>query len=112
MIHGYGDYIGRYAVVARHFASHGYDVVGIDQRGCGFSEGSRGVLCSQEQMRDDVLAYTELVNGAFGGVGVPHFSFGNSMGGAIQIMISNVAPDLFNGMTLTVPYIALHPKSE
>jgi len=30
LVHGYGDYIGRYAFFAKMFADAGYDVIGID----------------------------------------------------------------------------------
>ena len=62
LIHGHGDYVGRYAYVAEQIAKEGYDVVGIDQRGFGRSEGRRGILESREIMRDDILEYTTRIN--------------------------------------------------
>lgn len=47
-LHGYGDYCGRYAYLAKAFAENGYDFVGIDQKGFGHSEGSRGMFDSEE----------------------------------------------------------------
>ena len=47
-VHGYGDYCGRYAYFAKYFAENGYDLVGIDQRGFGYSEGERGAYSSED----------------------------------------------------------------
>jgi pimeloyl-ACP methyl ester carboxylesterase len=43
-IHGYGEYVKRYAYFGKVFAENGYDFVGIDQRGFGYSEGERGMI--------------------------------------------------------------------
>ena len=58
-------------------------------------------------MRDDILEYTHKVNEKFGGADVPHFSIGNSMGGAVQILIASHEPETFKGITLLCPYIGL-----
>ena len=47
-ISGYGDYAGRYAWLAKLIAGRGYDVVGVDWRGFGHSEGKRGILGSSQ----------------------------------------------------------------
>ena len=62
LIHGHGDYIGRYAYLAEQIAMEGYDVIGIDQRGFGRSEGQRGILESREIIRDDIIEYTTRIN--------------------------------------------------
>ena len=61
-------------------AERGYDFVGLDRRGFGYSEGRRGVIEYQQIMADETIDYTEMVNEKFGGSNVPHFSIGNSMG--------------------------------
>ena len=38
-VHGYGEYVGRYAYFAKYFAEAGYDVMGIDWRNFGHSQG-------------------------------------------------------------------------
>jgi len=82
-IHGFGDYSGRYAFLAKQLAESGYEVVALDQRGFGFSEGTRGYIETGERARDDILSYTELVNEKFGGPDVPFFTIGHSLGGAL-----------------------------
>ena len=57
-MHGNNDYVGRYAFLAKILSENGYDVVGCDRRGYGFSEGERGYLISTESVRDDMLAYS------------------------------------------------------
>ena len=44
LIHGFNDYAGRYAYLAKTLTQHGYDVVAMDQRGFGYSEGARGLI--------------------------------------------------------------------
>ena len=56
LTHGHGDFM-RYAWMAQKFAAVGYDVVGMDARGHGRSEGRRGVIESKEIIRDDSLLY-------------------------------------------------------
>ena len=51
--------MGRYGFLAKRLAARGYDVVGVDQRGFGHSEGQRGFIESKEVMADDILAFTE-----------------------------------------------------
>ena len=98
--------------MGQELARRGYDVVGLDRRGFGYSEGRRGIVEYKQIMVDDTLAFTEKINEKFGGPDVPHFSIGNSMGGAVQVMISSQQPDLFKGMVLTVPYIGIDPKQQ
>lgn len=111
-IHGFNDYSGRYAFAAKHLAERGYEVVSMDQRGFGFSQGTRGLIMSPEQARDDILLFTEKVNEKFGGKDVPHFTIGHSLGGALQIYAACEQPDLFAGMTLITPFISMAAKQQ
>lgn len=110
LIHGHGDYIGRYSYVAKQIAERGYDVVGIDQRGLGHSQGRRGLIESKEIARDDILNYTQKVNEKFGAPDLPHFSIGHSLGGAISLVIMAEAPENFKGCVLLTPFVALSPE--
>ena len=47
-VHGHGDYAGRYAWLGKELAERGYDFVGLDRRGFGYSEGRRGVIEYQQ----------------------------------------------------------------
>ena len=94
------------------FADKGYEVVALDQRGFGFSEGTKGFIASPEQSRDDILEYTELVNQKFGGKDVPHFMVGHSLGGAICMFAAAERPELFSGMTLVAPFVKMTAKNQ
>ena len=55
---GYGDYVGRFAYFAEEFSKQGYDFIGIDQRGLGRSEGSRGHYEDIQTIVDDQLEFS------------------------------------------------------
>ena len=84
-IHGHGDYAGRYAFMAKQLSDAGYDVVGLDRRGYGHSEGKRNFIENAMIQAEDTIAFTERVNEKFGGADVPHFSISNMMGATIQL---------------------------
>lgn len=54
-IHGYGEYVRRYAYFGQVFAENGYDFVGIDQRGFGYSEGERGMIEREQLTIEDII---------------------------------------------------------
>jgi len=87
-VHGFGDYCARYAYFAKTFAEQGYDFVGMDQRGFGYSEGPRGMLESESQVMNDHLEYFAKVKSKFGGKDVPQFMLGHSLGGLISLKLS------------------------
>lgn len=60
-MHGYGDYTARYAYFAKYFSNAGYDFVGLDQRGFGYSEGRRGIIESEDYFIEDQLKHIELI---------------------------------------------------
>ena len=90
--------------MAQKIAAQGYDVVGMDHRGFGLSEGRRGIVEGKEIITDDALFFAEKVNDKFGGAGVPHFCIGHSLGGAINFMALNKAPDTFDAATFIAPF--------
>ena len=53
-VHGFGDYSGRYAYLAKEFAAKGYEFHTMDQRGNGFSEGRKAVLESEKVFVSDL----------------------------------------------------------
>jgi len=42
--HGYGSYVGKFAFYAKIFQEQGFDVIGMDFKGFGHSEGLRGFI--------------------------------------------------------------------
>ncbi len=54
LIHGLGEYGGRYEHVANKFIDEGFNVVAYDQRGHGKSDGKRGHTPSQDHLLNDL----------------------------------------------------------
>lgn len=52
-IHGYGDFCQRYAYFAEMYAKEGYDFLGFDQKGFGYSGGARGIVDSPRSTLED-----------------------------------------------------------
>jgi|LauGreDrversion4_2_1035121.scaffolds.fasta_scaffold137585_2 alpha-beta hydrolase superfamily lysophospholipase len=42
--HGYGSYVDKFAYIAKIFVENGFDVIGMDYKGFGHSEGIRGFI--------------------------------------------------------------------
>ena len=61
-VHGNAEYTQRYAYLAKVLAEAGFDFVGIDQRGYGFSAGTRGFLESEEQYLSDLKQHIKLID--------------------------------------------------
>lgn len=80
-IHGHGEHIGRFQLMAKHFSNLAIGFIGIDLRGHGRSGGKRGHTPSYEQLLDDVGLLVNKV--AQDHSGLPLFLFGHSMGGNI-----------------------------
>ena len=95
--------------MAQKIAAEGYDVVGMDHRGFGLSEGRRGIVEGKDILTKDALTFAEKVNDKFGGAGVPHFCIGHSLGGAINFMALNKAPQTFDAAAFVAPFTELGP---
>ena len=93
MIHGIAEHSGRYEEVGAHLAAAGIGAIGIDQRGHGTTEGSKGHVETFEGFLDDVEdQITEMRT-----VGVPVVLLGHSMGGLVSTAYAisdRPAPDL------------------
>ena len=81
LVHGLGEHIGRFASMAEYMNCNGIGIMGIDLRGHGKSEGSRGHTPSYDHLLDDLELLVEKAKVDFPSVRV--FLFGHSMGGNI-----------------------------
>ena len=52
-IHGYGAHCNFMGFFFKEFAESGYEVITMDQRGFGYSEGERGFIHDSETIYDD-----------------------------------------------------------
>ena len=57
LIHGYTDHIGNKAHIAKKFAEAGYDVIGIDMKGFGKSEGRRCFVRRYQDLVEQHLSF-------------------------------------------------------
>jgi alpha-beta hydrolase superfamily lysophospholipase len=80
LVHGLGEHIGRYAHVAAHLNTWGWQVVGYDQRGHGRSDGPRGALSADDDLLHDLAAVIDALRAAQPG---PLVLLGHSMGGLV-----------------------------
>lgn len=81
IIHGLGEYSGRYAHVAQAFNAIGANVYTFDLRGHGLSEGERAFVKTAHEYREDAEAAFDLVP-----QDLPTFVVGHSMGGLITLL--------------------------
>lgn len=83
IVHGFGEYCGRYSDMAEYLNSRGIAVVSYDLRGHGYSEGKRGLLLSWKEFREDLKAVDNEASIRF--PAVPLFILGHSLGGTITL---------------------------
>jgi alpha-beta hydrolase superfamily lysophospholipase len=81
LVHGIGEHSGRYEAVGDLFAAAGVEVVAIDLRGFGESDGRRGDIGWFGQYLDDVEDQLAEVRA----LGLPIALLGHSMGGLIAL---------------------------
>ena len=106
-MHGYGDYVQRYGYFARVLAEAGFDVVGIDQKGFGYSEGLRGFIQSADSVVDDLAQHVNLIDSKYGGEQVKKFIIGFSLGGLLSVKLNALRPNYFSSIALIAPYFNL-----
>jgi alpha-beta hydrolase superfamily lysophospholipase len=112
---GYGDYAGRAAYLAQPFAEAGYDFISIDNRGFGYSDGTRGHYADLNTVVDDQLEFAYKHDAQYNNATekVPRFMIGNSLGGPVSLVMSTHSPqDYWKGVSLTVPYFGLCEKDQ
>ena len=56
-MHGFTDYVGRFAHLGQFFSELGYDFYGMDQRGHGKSEGETAYIHSIDAVVDDTILF-------------------------------------------------------
>lgn len=102
--HGYGDTCTFFFEgIAKHIAASGYGVYAIDHPGFGLSEGLHGYVPSFDGIVDNVIEQFSLMKGRPEIRGLPHFIFGQSMGGAIALKALLKAPYEWDGIVLVAP---------
>ncbi len=83
IVHGVGEYCGRYANVVNHFVPLGYAVYGLDHIGHGKSSGEREYIRRFEDFTEPVKTYFEMIDDRY--PGKPVFIYGHSLGALISL---------------------------
>lgn len=80
VVHGLGEHVGRYRVLAGELNAAGWNVAGYDHRGHGRSDGKRGRIAEDGSMLRDLALVIDYFRGRFPGTLV---LLGHSMGGLV-----------------------------
>ncbi|MGI9173824.1 MAG: lysophospholipase [Rhodothermales bacterium] len=99
LVHGYAEYIGRYAHVADFLAKRGHAVYGYDQRGHGRSPGRRAYVHAFKDYVDDLAVFLDRVREEE--PGRPLFLLGHSMGGAVSAQYALREDAALDGLILS-----------
>lgn len=103
LVHGLGEYCGRYSNVVNHFVPLGYAIYGLDHPGHGKSDGEREVVNRFTDYTDTLALYYKMVKDWQ--PDKPIFIFGHSMGGLISCSYLLDHPTDFTGAILSAPAI-------
>lgn len=87
----------------------GYSCAGIDNRGCGRSNGLFGYVNDHTDWVQDVLYFTQSLQQTDlpGFAGLPTFLLGASLGGCISVHAALKKPEYYQGLMLLAPMISL-----
>ncbi|KAF0108533.1 MAG: hypothetical protein FD146_419 [Anaerolineaceae bacterium] len=105
IVHGLGEYCGRYTNVVNHFVPLGYAVYGLDHIGHGKSEGGREMVERFSDYTDNLTIYYNMVK--VWQPEKPVFLYGHSMGGLItcHYLLDHQAD--FKGAIISAPAVKI-----
>ncbi len=108
IVHGIGEYQGRYDRVAKAFNAEGIAVLGMDHRGHGLSEGTRGHAAPRREVLSDIDALITYTESNF--PGLPIIMYGHSMGGNIMLdyRIRGNKSHIPSAYIISAPWIKLY----
>lgn len=107
LVHGFGEHCARYAPMAAHLIAQGVQVVAVDLRGHGRSDGKRGVVSSYDDFRADLAALLTRARQLHDGVKGPLVLFGHSMGGGVVLDHGLRDAPGVDGIIASAPLVAL-----
>jgi acylglycerol lipase len=103
LVHGLGEYCGRYMNHVNHFVPLGYAIYGLDHFGHGKSDGEREVIERFDDYTAPLTVYYQMIKGWH--PDTPVFIFGHSMGGLITCCCLLEHQADFKGAILSAPSI-------
>jgi len=99
VVHGIGEYSGRYRHVAEAFTSAGLATYAIDHRGHGKSDGDRIFFTDLQQFVDDLRQLFDMVKAQY--PDKPLLMYGHSMGSLISLAFALQYQAELGGLVLT-----------
>eukprot|EP00245_Coleochaete_scutata_P007200 TRINITY_DN22326_c0_g1_i1.p1 TRINITY_DN22326_c0_g1~~TRINITY_DN22326_c0_g1_i1.p1 ORF type:complete len:317 (+),score=43.20 TRINITY_DN22326_c0_g1_i1:103-1053(+) len=109
--HGYGNNISwNLLLLATKFANRGFGFYSIDYEGHGKSEGLRCYLPKLDDVADDCIQYFDSVKARPESQGKKQFLYGESLGGAVCILITHKQPQAWSGAILLAPMCKIGEK--
>jgi alpha-beta hydrolase superfamily lysophospholipase len=105
LVHGIGEYSGRYVHVADRLTQAGYAIFTFDLRGHGKSEGLRGHIPSYEAIMQDISFLLETANKKY--PQLPVFLCGHSLGGNLVLNYVLRRQPHLKGVIATAPWLHL-----
>lgn len=105
LVHGLGEYSGRYSPWAARFNVNGIIIRAFDLPGHGRSGGSRGVIPSLEKVYETIDLMLAGLAGEY--PGVPLFLYGHSLGGGIVLNYLVRHSPAVQGAIATSPWVYL-----
>lgn len=104
MVHGYGNDISwTFQSTAIFLAQMGFACFGVDIEGHGKSQGLKGYVPNVDLVVQDCLSFFDSIKNDTQFHGLPFFLYGESMGGAICLLIHLANPKGFDGAVLVAP---------
>ncbi|KAH7351819.1 hypothetical protein KP509_19G015900 [Ceratopteris richardii] len=113
LCHGYGMECSVFMKgTGIRLAEAGYAVFGIDYEGHGRSEGRRCYIESFYALVDDCVSYYRTVRELEEFKDLPRFLYGESMGGAVALLVHRKEPIDWNGAVLVAPMCKIAEESK
>ncbi len=104
LVHGFGEHCGRYRNLVEHLNNKRINVVGVDLRGHGQTQGRRGISKSYTEIANDVTTLVEETSRLY--PELPRFLFGHSLGGGLVLHHGmTTQADSLSGYLVSAPLI-------
>ncbi|KAF6163171.1 hypothetical protein GIB67_025035 [Kingdonia uniflora] len=111
MVHGYGNDISwTFQSTPIFLAQMGFASFALDIEGHGLSQGLKAFVPNVDLVVDDIFAFFESIKENPDFSELPSFLYGESMGGAICLLIHFRDPSLWNGAILSAPMCKISDK--
>jgi acylglycerol lipase len=105
IVHGVGEYCGRYTNIINFFVPLGYAVYGLDHIGHGKSDGQREVIKRFEDFTEPLARYYQMVKEWH--PGKPIFIYGHSLGALITLFYLLDHQADFKGAVISAPPVKI-----